>query len=422
MSEQSNKVAIRNVVYLGILNHSINPVVRLIKDKELLNSIISAAISDVAEHDRILADKDQGTAITLSGPPEQALFVAMTIRDAIVNHNKGSEEHLMVRTGISVGPVKVGNINGVPYIQGEGVDVAERVMSLAKPNQILASRAYFEITSELTDEIAGMFSPFRHGRGEHEVYSVRSSEEEPFVPEFVAESTAESPLFSRLFNSENPPRYGLWGLAALAAAAVLAASFMLFSNMLHPDLGVVMAHSESAAPVVSTGAVSAPSAPAEYAPPPVVHEVSPDLVAPLGAGPAVTETVVAQPAVTEAAAPPSETEPVGTRDRATRPRVKKSVSARAVATAATLPQPADNQSVNASAAEKAEPGGYVPEPRQEEKKVAVAASGPVVEERPVPSSGRTRPKTIFDEFAKSFKQGRKERVCTQAERALNQCK
>lgn len=408
MSERPNKVAIRNVVYLGILNHSINPVVRLIKDKELLNGIINSAVSDIAEHERILADKDQGTAIALSGPPEQALFIAMTIRDAIVRHNKGNEEQLVVRTGISLGPVKVGDIDGLQTIQGEGIDAAARVMSLAKPNQILVSRAYYEITAELTDEIAGMFSPLS-GRHEQEVYSVRASEEEPFVPESMVEPAAGNTLFSRLIGTDNPPRYGLWGGAALAALAILAASFMLFSNMLHPDLGVVVAHSEPAAPAMGARTAPVPDAPV---PPPAVHAVSPDLVAPPGAEPAVTEETASSP----------ETEATETKHRTTKPRVKKSAGARVVAATETLPQPADNQPANAFVAEKAEPGGYVPEPRREEKKVAVAASGPVVEERAVPSSGRTRPKTIFDEFAKSFKQGRKERVCTQAERALNQCK
>ena len=73
--------------------------------------------------------------------------------------------------------------------------------------------------------------------------------------------------------------------------------------------------------------------------------------------------------------------------------------------------------------EEAEPQPEIVVPKQEEKKVATARParrGPAVEERELPTTG-VRPKTIWEDFRKSFKQGRKERVCSQAEIALNQC-
>jgi hypothetical protein len=415
MSERPNSVAIRSVIYFGVLDHSINPVVRLIKDKELLHRVIVDSTRDVAEQDRTIVDKDKGTAIALSGPPERALFVAMTIRDAIVRRNKVNEEQLLVHAGISVGPVRVEHINGVPTIQGEGVDVAERVMNLAKTGQMLVSRTYYEITSGLTEEIADMFSPFMDGRNEHGVYAIRAAEEEPFIPEFMAEPAAENPLFSRLLNSENPPRYGMWGGAALAVVAVLATGFTLLSNALQPDLAVVVAHSQPATPAIEVRATPAPVAPSPMAstpsPAPVRQALAPNLI----------ELPEAEPVAAETSAPLPKNELAEKALPETKPKAKKSrVKKSAVKKQATTPAP-DTSSQIASVEEKApEPGGYVPRP--EEKKITVAGSGPVVEERAVPPSGSRRPKTIFDDFAKSFKQGRKERVCTQAEITLNQCR
>src|SRR5690606_4191014 len=221
-----------------------------IRDKELFNGFINEAIKDVAQNDRILLDTGDGAAIALLGAPEEAPFVSMTIRDGIVRYNKDGEHKLFVRTGINLGPVRVvSDINGRPNILGDGINVAERVMSFAEPNQILVSRSYYEITSRLTEEITGMFTYFgvkqdKHVR-EHEVYSIRSAEEEPFVPESPAAPEAAAPrasVFAGLLNNENLSRYGLWGSVALVAIAIFAGGFMLVSNMLAtPDLGNVAA-------------------------------------------------------------------------------------------------------------------------------------------------------------------------------------
>src|SRR5690606_2796893 len=146
------------------------------------------------------------------------------------------------------------------------INVAERVMSFAEPNQILVSRSYYEITSRLTEEITGMFTYFgvkqdKHVR-EHEVYSIRSAEEEPFVPESPAAPEAAAPrasVFAGLLNNENLSRYGLWGSVALVAIAIFAGGFMLVSNMLAtPDLGnVAAAPASDAAAALQTAPAAA---------------------------------------------------------------------------------------------------------------------------------------------------------------------
>jgi hypothetical protein len=91
------------------------------------------------------------------------------------------------------------------------------------------------------------------------------------------------------------------------------------------------------------------------------------------------------------------------------------------APAETDSQPAISESTPLADTE-AEPEVTTVAPQEKSKKVATGSAvkrAPIVEERRLPPG--KRPKTVWDEFRESFKQGRKERVCTQAEIALNQC-
>jgi hypothetical protein len=405
MSERPNKAAICSVVFLDILDQSSKPLFKQIQNKELFNSIIDEAIKDVAPNDRIQVNTSDGRIMALSSTPEAALFIAMMIRDAIVKHNKTSDEKLFVRAGISMGAVKVGgDINGPPSIHGEGVNAAARVKNLAGPNQILVSRAYYDITSGLTDEIAQMFSYFH---GEQDVYSVRPSEEEPFVPESVAEPQTAASLFSRLLYGEDSPRYVLWGSAALVAIVVLVGGFMLFSNMLHPDLGVVIGDSKPAVPAADLHAVSAASASTQLVAPETHEAVSSPL-----------ESTGSEPVLATEATQPQATQP------APKLRPAKSMATQPLLTAAEADTQMDvTESEFVPDAGEAEPEEQAVEPQKAAKKVAAAPrirKRPAVEERELPSGGRHQ--TIWDTFRESFKQGRKEHICTQAEIALNQCK
>ncbi|HEU4709237.1 MAG TPA: adenylate/guanylate cyclase domain-containing protein, partial [Methylophilaceae bacterium] len=265
MSERLNKTSICSVVFLDIVNQSKKPVAEQIRDKELFNGFINEAIKDVAQNDRILLDTGDGAAIALLGAPEEALFVAMTIRDSILKFNKENDHKLLVRTGINLGPVRVvSDINGRPNILGDGINVAERVMSFAEPNQILVSRSYYEITSRLTEEITGMFAYFgikqdKHIR-EHEVYMIRSPEDDaaPAVgekPQLVDKPSA--PLLAGVMNNEKFSRYLLWGGGVLVLVAVSISGFMLVGNLFSPDLGKVA--TTTAAPDFSAGQSPAPT-------------------------------------------------------------------------------------------------------------------------------------------------------------------
>ena len=205
MSQTTNRTFICSVVFLDIVEYSQKPVDEQIKLKNRFNIILAEAIKDVAVNDRIILDTGDGAAISFLGDPEDALFVALSIRDAIVGEKGTSTPVLSARIGINLGPVKlVQDINGQRNLIGDGINVAQRVMSFGKPDQVLVSRSYFEVISRLSQEYAKLFHyegarADKHVR-EHQVYSVYSDEKEnapppdpPLQQEEIAGSDASTP-------------------------------------------------------------------------------------------------------------------------------------------------------------------------------------------------------------------------------------
>ena len=178
MNDRINKTVICSIVFLDMIDYSKKSDAEQIEVKNQFNTLINQALKDIAQNDRIIVDTGDGAAIACSGSPEDALFIAVAIRDEIIKTNINSKQPLFVRFGINLGTVRVMNdINNHTNIIGDGINVAQRIMSFAKPNQILVSRSYFEITSRLSQEISQLFDysgikQDKHVR-EHEVYSVR---------------------------------------------------------------------------------------------------------------------------------------------------------------------------------------------------------------------------------------------------------
>jgi len=179
MTNRINKTSICSVLFLDIIDYSEKSDADQIEIKNQFNDLISSSLESVAKDDRIILDTGDGVAIAYMGSPEDLMFVALTIRDGILKGNIHSQNPLFVRFGINLGPVRiVSDINGRPNIIGDGINVAQRIMSFSEPNQILVSRSYYEITSRLTEEFSAMFAysgvkQDKHVR-DHELYSVRS--------------------------------------------------------------------------------------------------------------------------------------------------------------------------------------------------------------------------------------------------------
>jgi hypothetical protein len=139
----------------------------------------------VAARDRIILDTGDGAAVTFMGDPEDALFASMVMRDLAAG--------VQVRMGVNLGPVRlVKDLNGQLNIIGDGINVAQRVMSFARPGQLLVSRSYYEVVSCLSRDYASLFRhegsrTDKHVRA-HEVYAVvgatpaprRAAEADPY--------------------------------------------------------------------------------------------------------------------------------------------------------------------------------------------------------------------------------------------------
>jgi class 3 adenylate cyclase len=174
MTDLQNRTLICSVLFLDIVEYSQKAVAEQIALKDRLNTLLSEALRGVALNDRIILDTGDGAAISFIGDPEDALFVATALRDAIQAQPNGP---LATRMGINLGPVRlVKDINGRPNVIGDGINVAQRVMTFADPGQVLVSRSYYEVVSRLSEETSKLFSyegarTDKHIR-EHEVYAV----------------------------------------------------------------------------------------------------------------------------------------------------------------------------------------------------------------------------------------------------------
>jgi Adenylate and Guanylate cyclase catalytic domain len=222
MNDRVNKTSICSIVFLDIINYSKKSDSEQIEVKTQFNALINNALKDIAQNDRIILDTGYGAAIACNGSPEDALFISLTIRDEILKSNILTPTPLYVRIGINLGPVRVVNdINGQPNIIGDGINMAQHIMSFAKPNQIVTSRSYYEMTSRLTQEVSQIFEyvGVKHDKHshEHEIYSVRSLKNQTYSDdtlEVATEVTATPPDTVRL--NQN------WKYALLALPAIIA--------------------------------------------------------------------------------------------------------------------------------------------------------------------------------------------------------
>src|SRR6187431_2707504 len=182
MLDTANRTFICSVVFIDLVGYSKKPVTEQIRLKTSLTNNLSEAIKDIPVNDRIILDTGDGAAISFLGDPEDALFVTLSLREAMMREGmtatmveaSGDDS---VRMGINLGPVKlVKDINGHPNIIGDGINVAQRIMSFARPGQIVVSRSYYDVVSNLASEYAKLFQyegsrTDKHVR-EHEIYVV----------------------------------------------------------------------------------------------------------------------------------------------------------------------------------------------------------------------------------------------------------
>lgn len=175
--EERSKTIMCSVLFLDIAEYSKKSVSGQISLKERFNAYLSVAIRDVPLDDRIILDTGDGAALSFLGDVEDALQVALSMRESLRSEAAHKDPPLLVRMGINLGPVRlIKDINGQPNIVGDGINVAQRIMGFADPGQILVSRSYYDAVSRLSHEYGDMFHyqgarTDKHVR-EHEVYAI----------------------------------------------------------------------------------------------------------------------------------------------------------------------------------------------------------------------------------------------------------
>src|SRR5947207_2942750 len=160
------------IMFLDLVAYSARSVDDQVALKKLFNELMAKALKGVPEETRIAIDTGDGAAICFMGDPEEALDSAMLLRD-LLTHRRA----FTVRIGLHMGPVRVvSDINERVNVVGDGINVAQRIMDFAEGNQVLVSRAYYDVISRITDDTAGLLHYMgqyedKHARL-HEVYAV----------------------------------------------------------------------------------------------------------------------------------------------------------------------------------------------------------------------------------------------------------
>ena len=246
--ESSGRTLVCSVLFLDIVEYSKKPVSDQLTLKQEFNRLLSKALEQVPQRDRIILDTGDGAAVTFMGDPEDALFASMAVRD--------TAGAIAVRLGVNLGPVRlVKDLNGQMNIIGDGINVAQRVMSFAQPGQLLVSRSFYEVVSCLSRDYANLFHhegarTDKHVR-EHDVYSVVGGTPASRRLADTVSQTLEDETQTRWLSRSGP--------LGLRHSAVLVAGVML-AVLVAGGVGArVLLEPLAAAP---SAAVEAPTAPA----------------------------------------------------------------------------------------------------------------------------------------------------------------
>jgi class 3 adenylate cyclase len=169
MSEEAGRTLVCSVLFIDIVAYSKQPVAEQYEVKRRFNGMLAGALALLKRYDRVIVDTGDGAAIVFLGDPEDALVAGVAMREHAAQ--------MPMRMGINLGPVKlITDLNDQVNVIGDGINVAQRVMSFAEPGQLLVAAHYHDVVSRLSAEYANLFQ--REGRRqdkhvrEHEVYSV----------------------------------------------------------------------------------------------------------------------------------------------------------------------------------------------------------------------------------------------------------
>jgi class 3 adenylate cyclase len=169
MAEESGRTLVCSVLFIDIVGYSKTSVVDQFDVKRRFNGMLAEALDVLQRRDRVIVDTGDGAAVVFLGDPEDALVVGLAMREL--------SGKMPLRMGINLGPVKlIADLNDQVNVVGDGINVAQRVMSFADQGQLMVSANYQDVVSRLSEQYATLFT--REGRRkdkhvrEYELYSV----------------------------------------------------------------------------------------------------------------------------------------------------------------------------------------------------------------------------------------------------------
>jgi class 3 adenylate cyclase len=186
-----NRTFVGSIVFIDIVDYSRKTVAEQILIRERFKALMSASLEKIDPELRLVLDTGDGAAISFLGDVKDALTVSVRMRDylrlangapikeaAAANLNRTIPIfNYALRIGVNLGPVKLQqDSHGHPQIVGDGINVAQRITSFAKADQIVVSQSYFDAISTIAPEYAKLLT-YEGARTDknvraHEIYVV----------------------------------------------------------------------------------------------------------------------------------------------------------------------------------------------------------------------------------------------------------
>lgn len=176
-TDKKHRTWLCSVLFTDIVSYTKFDVEEQMDIRRHFYDLVEEELKNYNRDDYITLDAGDGMAICYLGDPEDVLLMALSLRDAFIRiKSEQNNINYEVRLGINLGPVKIAELQGEKRVIGDAINVANRIMGFAGPNELYISRSYYEVVSHLSKEYFNMFDfvgtrEDKHVR-KHDVYTV----------------------------------------------------------------------------------------------------------------------------------------------------------------------------------------------------------------------------------------------------------
>jgi len=176
-TDKKHRTWLCSVLFTDIVSYTKFDVEEQMDIRRHFYDLVEEELKNYNRDDYITLDAGDGMAICYLGDPEDVLLMALSLRDAFIRiKTEQNGVNYEVRLGINLGPVKIAELQGEKRVIGDAINVANRIMGFAGPNELYISRSYYEVVSHLSKEYFNMFDfvgtrEDKHVR-KHDLYTV----------------------------------------------------------------------------------------------------------------------------------------------------------------------------------------------------------------------------------------------------------